>query len=265
MLRLGWIGVVWGWRLVKTRHMGVFPLKQKFAKFLSQYCSDVEDSGAFDIQPKGRPMPQPLRISLILGALLVLAACGGAGSNPFSFEGRTPFGPISSDEAELVAAQFDSLSGQVLGISVSPEGVVPTVGAATFTGMAQIVVTPQATAQAMTLTGDAVINADFAGPFFAARMDDFAGADMSGSTVRLDGELRVDDARIGGGTGASSDVTGTFRGKLLGDDIEIDAGGAFAGVLRGNPTAAVSFSGVDSTALYNGEAATISLSGVAQE
>jgi hypothetical protein len=217
------------------------------------------------MQPEGHPMPRIFRTSLIFGTLTALTACGGAGSNPFSVEARAPFGPISSDEAELINSQYDNLSGQVLGIAASPNGIVPTVGTATFSGMAQIDVMPDGAGDAMTLTGDAVVNANFAGPFLSAQMDNFAGADMSGSTVRLDGELRVDDARVGNAIGSAADVAGTFRGVLLGDNLEIDASGVFEGVLRGNPTAAISFSGTDSTALYNGAAASISLSGIAQE
>lgn len=192
------------------------------------------------------------------------AACGGSG-NPFTFDGRAPYGPISADEAAGVAAAFDSLSARVAALPPTPEGAVPVAGQATFTGLTRIDVALADAATGMTLVGDTTVQADFGAPFLGAEMTNFAGTDMAGQTLRLDGSLTIADARIGGPDGQSNEVTGTFRGILLGTGVEIGASGAISGTFLDIPTTAISLTGLDTTALYNGAPATINLTGFADD
>lgn len=207
-------------------------------------------------------MAHCLRFTVAFALVASLGACGGAG-NPLRFDAASPFGPISEAEATRIASNYTSLRDDVLDMPLASAGTVPTSGQATFTGFVEMVVAPSAPATTMTMVGDAVLNANFAGPFMTARMDNFAGTDMNGDVVRLDGELQMDNGSIGGVSGG--DIAGTFSGILLGDDIEINTRGAFEGQMRGAPPNAVSFSGFDSNATVDGVTATVALSGVAEE
>lgn len=207
-------------------------------------------------------MAHCLRMTVSIAMIVALGACGGAG-NPLRFDAQTPFGPISDDEADRMAARYTAMRSNILAMPVSGSGSVPTSGQATFSGFVEMVVAPSVGSSTMTMVGDAVLNADFGGPFMTARMDNFAGDDMNGNAVRLDGELQMDDGRIGGASGGN--IAGTFSGILLGDTMEIDTRGAFEGQMRGVPSDAVSFSGFDGNADVDGVTATVSLSGVAEE
>lgn len=197
---------------------------------------------------------------LALCATAMLCACGG---NPLQFDESTPFGPISSDEAAGVAASYDSLSEQVLAIAPTSTFGMDTSGRATFSGMATLTVSEDATSDSMALVGEASVIADFGGRSVTATMFNFAGADMAGAGQRLDGSLTMANGVIG--ATAPNGLSGTFRGTLVADDYTIVADGTMAGTFRGTPTVAVSFTGQDDTALMDGDLVRLRLSGVAQE
>lgn len=193
-------------------------------------------------------------------ALSVLAACGGS---PFDFDEPTPFGPISDDESAILSASFDSLSEDVMAIAPTVPGSVDNAGRATFSGMAKVVVTPQTGSGSMTLVGDASLIANFESRAITANMINFAGIDMQGAGQRLDGSLSMDNGVIG--AGSSNGFAGTFRGTLVADTYEIQADGIIDGTFRGTPVAALSFSGLDDTALIDGALASLRLTGIAEE
>ena len=209
-------------------------------------------------------MATALTKSGLICATVALAACGGAG-NPFSDDRRAPLGPITTDEAEGIAAAYDSLATRMAALTPTPDGVVPVAGQATFTGLTRLEVAPQGQTETMTFIGDTVVQADFGGPLLGAEMTSFAGEDLSGATMRLDGKLSVDGARIGGTMAGSNEVLGTFRGILLGEGIEINASGTIAGQFLHIPARAISLTGTDTSAIYNDAPASLSLTGFATE
>lgn len=201
------------------------------------------------------------RISSLL-ALVILAACGGAG-NPITFDRATPFGPVSLSEAESLSESWTTMRDTVLAIPGTADAAVPTAGRATFNGRVSLAVTPSSADDAMMLYGDTVVVADFAEPLVTAQMDNFTGEADEGAFVRLSGELTMEDGRIG--FGAKNSMSGTFRGTLTGTNIALSTDGALSGVFRGTPVGAVSFDGIDTAATHNGQAAVVMLSGVATE
>ncbi|MEL6641870.1 MAG: hypothetical protein AAFP98_11250, partial [Pseudomonadota bacterium] len=189
-----------------------------------------------------------------------LSACGGT---PLVFDDATPFGPVSDDEVTGLSNSFDQLSSQVLSLSPTPSGGMDTTGRATFTGMAEMTVSPTSTSDSMTLIGDAVLIANFETRAVTASMDNFAGVDMSGAAQRLDGRLTMNDGSIGALT--SNSLVGTFQGTLAATDFVVVTNGQLDGTFRDTPTTALSFTGVDDTASINGEGAQLTLSGIAQD
>ena len=190
-----------------------------------------------------------------------LAACGG---QPFDFdEAAAPFGPISSDEAAVLSASFDKMASDILAIAPTAPGGMDDSGRATFTGRAELVATAEAGGASMTLIGDASVIANFETLAVTANMNNFAGVDMDGLGQRLDGALIMDNGTIGG-TSANG-LAGNFRGTLVAFDYEIVADGIIEGTFRDTPVTAVSFTGLDDTALVDGERASLRLSGVAEE
>ena len=199
------------------------------------------------------------RVSVLMAPLL-LAACGG---NPITFAPALPSGPVSQSEVEAAALSFMTMRDEVMDLAPTLDAGVPETGRATFTGKVSMAVTPGDTAQALMLYGDTTIVADFAEPLVMAQMDNFTGEAAEGTFVRLNGELMMEDGRIGLGTDGS--ITGTYRGALTGTNISIVTEGTVTGAFRDMPIAAVSFSGLDTDALHNGEAGQVVLTGVATE
>jgi hypothetical protein len=195
-----------------------------------------------------------------IAAFGAMSACGGS---PFDLEEATPFGPISDDAAAVLAASFDTLSADVTAITPTVPGGMDNSGRATFSGMAELVVTPEAGTGSMTLVGDANLTANFDSLMMTADMNNFAGVDMSGAGQRLDGSLIMDNGMIGASHG--NGFAGNFRGRLVADSYEIVADGIMDGTFRGTPVSAVSFSGLDDTALLDGDRANLRLTGIAQE
>ena len=190
----------------------------------------------------------------------MVAGCGG---NPFDFTEDTPFGPIADDQIATLSASYDSLSGSILDLAPTTPGALDTAGDATFSGLAALTVSPEGGSDNITLIGDAVLIADFATRAITASMINFAGTDMNGEGQRLDGSLTMDAGTIG--QGDANGFTGAFRGTLVAEDFDIVADGLMEGTFRATPATAVSFTGLDDTALLNGDRASLSLSGIAQE
>ncbi|MEL6570717.1 MAG: hypothetical protein AAFQ64_03605 [Pseudomonadota bacterium] len=200
--------------------------------------------------------------SFITSALFgsMVAGCGG---NPFDFTDDAPFGPISDDQVASLSASYDTLSASILDLSPTAVGGLDTAGDATFSGMASLTVSPEAGSDSMTLIGDAVLIADFDTRAITANMINFAGTDMNGMGQRLDGSLSMDAGTIG--LSDPNGFAGAFQGTLVAEDFEIVADGVMEGTFRSTPATALSFTGLDDTAQLNGERASLSLTGIAQE
>ena len=201
-----------------------------------------------------------LRLLTALTVLCGLCACGGT---PLIFDDAAPFGPMSSDEVGILSDGNDQLSTEVLDIAPTPAGGVERAGGATFTGLAELTVSPDGDSDSMSLIGETVLIANFDTRAVTATMFNFAGLDLTGGGQRLDGSLAMNDGSIG--SFASNSVFGTFQGVLVGEDFEIVADGQLNGTFRDVPTSAISFTGVDDTALINSERAQLTLSGIAQD
>ncbi len=198
-----------------------------------------------------------------LAALICASALSGCGGTPLNFTNEAPFGPISDDQVATRMASYDRLSDTVLALSPTSPSAMDESGRATFTGLAELGVSSTTAAGDMTLVGDAVLIANFQTRVVTASMNNFAGADMAGAGQRLDGSLEMDNGAIG--FVAANGMTGTFRGRLVADEFEIVADGVIEGTFRDTPTSSISFTGLDDTALLNGERARLTLTGVAQD
>lgn len=199
--------------------------------------------------------------TLAVGLMMSLAACGGADSDIFSIA-DAPTGPISAAEAQQLSSAYTRQSTRVFGLPLTEDLGVPNVGQATFEGSAALVITPTGASQPFTFIGDSALRADFGEAVLHAQMDSFSGRAMNGLDMRLDGEILMENGRIG--FGGASNISGVYRGDLRGRGVAIDTGGMLFGNFRNTPVAAVSLSGNDATAIYNDNAASATLTVVAE-
>lgn len=197
---------------------------------------------------------------LAVGLITTLAACGGADGDIFSMR-DAPTGPISVAERDQLSAAFTRQSTRVFGYELTEDLGVPTTGRADFDGLAALVVTPTGE-DAMTFIGDSAIRADFGEGTVYAQMDSFSGLAMNGLSMRMDGEIVMENGRIGGG--GATNVAGAYRGRVGGLGAAIETGGMLFGNFRNTPVAGLSMSGNDATATYNGAPASATLTVVAE-
>ncbi|SEM82336.1 hypothetical protein SAMN04488003_10551 [Loktanella fryxellensis] len=163
-----------------------------------------------------------LKFISITGALALVAACGGSGSD------MTPRVPT---QADLRAAE-DAVAGDLLRIAdFSPTSArnIPTSGRSVYNGSSALALSQGN--REVELIGDSSLQIDFATGRTSGQADDFVGR-VDGRAVRADGRIRYSGGEIGRGDEAGlfiTDVDGTLdTGR---DRIAIDgaAVGAFAG------------------------------------
>ena len=202
-----------------------------------------------------------LNKTFVVGLIAVLPACGGAGGNVFAIA-DAPTGPISAAEAASIGDAYTRQSSRVFSYPLTEDLGVPNAGQATFDGTAALVVTPMGASQPLSFVGDSALRADFGEATLHAQMDSFSGRALNGLHLRLDGEILMENGRIGGG--GASNISGVYRGDLRGRGVAIDTGGMLFGNFRDTPVAGVSLSGNDATARYNETPASATLTVVAE-
>ncbi|WP_106743986.1 hypothetical protein [Yoonia maritima] len=180
---------------------------------------------------------------ILFCCIILLAGCGGGG-------GESPGSGIDPRIARI--DRYDALNARVLGdlsvgaigMSVTPDDMLPATGTAEFAGFATIRVENPDTP--LVLYGDANIIVGFDDHSVQGGLDRFFGTNADGDVTDYSGDIVIDGGSVGDG------ISLGYGGALEAAGDTLTLSGTMNGAFFGDPVSAIAAADYEPESTYNG-------------